>query len=136
MGVRKEVGPSGMTRAVITRKSRMPLRLQAIGTVGSDVQSIVSLVDAGTRFSFQEWMVHLRFRAKGTSDHESEPVSEKFTLSRRKAEAEFYRLKRLYRMEEVPYGYPPAMSGESIPGIPRRFASVNGRVGQSEVVVE
>lgn len=113
MGVRKEIGPSGMTRAVITRKSRMPLRLQAVGIVGSDVQSIVSLVDAGTRFGFfEEWMVHLRFRAKGTPDHQSEPVSEKFTLSRRKAEAEFYRLKRLYRMEEVPYGVPPAMPGE------------------------
>lgn len=90
-------------------------QLQAIGTLGGgDVQSIVSLTDAGYRFGFREWMVHFTLRAKGKPDHLSETVSTKFTISRRKAEREFYRLKYLFRMEEVPYGYPPALPGEEV----------------------
>ncbi len=88
-------------------------RLQAVGTVdGGNVQSIVSLVEAGYFFGFREWMVHFRLREMGTPDTTSESVSDKFTISRRKAEAYFYQLKRLFRMREVPYGPPPALPGE------------------------
>ncbi len=89
-------------------------RLQAVGTVdGGKVQSIVSLVEAGSFFGFREWMVHFRLRARGTPDTTSESVSDKFTISRRKAEAYFYQLKRLFRMREVPYGPPPALPEET-----------------------
>lgn len=92
---------------------RVAKRLQAVGTISDDVQSIVSLVDAtGYFFGFRQWMVHFRLRTKGTADHLSKTVSTKFIISRRKAEREFYRLKYLFQMEEVPYGYPPALPGE------------------------
>ncbi len=101
----------------------MEERAQAVGTVADgEVQSILSITDAGRFAGFQEWLVHLRFRPKGEADSSSktESVFERFTISRRKAEWEFYRLKQLYRMEEVPYGPPPKMDGEDEVPLPSR----------------